>query len=152
MRKIVLFIVLSVVCVGFVSCSNDDDDTATSGSIVGRWIANYVILVYEGQRYEVPADELSDCDNFLEFFDDDTVIIELLYGVNCEHTEISEATWIQSGNTIVVSDFDPADPTRTNTLEVVELTQSLLKIRDLDEIANLEEDDYEDIIRVFKRL
>lgn len=90
MKKYFLFsvMVLATLCVGFTSCSDDDDDGGTDGNVVGKW--SLVSRTLNGSSESVSSSdflEIKSDGTFLEYDGGD-------YGVG---------TWVQSNGKLSIN-------------------------------------------------
>lgn len=71
MKKAFILFMVSLLSVGFISCSSDDDNNVSTNSIVGHWKgSNY--QVYEDENLTKLVEEGSDANYDFKFFDDGT--------------------------------------------------------------------------------
>jgi len=153
MKKAVQLLLVIFISFMIFSCSEDEGGDSLSGDLIGRWVPDYLLITIDGVAYTVDASEFHTCDIFLEFKADNTATIEDYYGESCELVEISNAVWSQDGNSIIFTGFNKDDPQLENIWEILELSTTVLKVRDLNEIASLDdEDDFDDVIRAYRRL
>lgn len=121
-----LVLVFLVATVTLTSCNNDDD--SSSASLIGAWEFSQ-----ESNQSGVLEDyeHTPDCTkDYIEFLSDGA-LKSYFYGsfgpVVCQEF-IDEATWVRVGNTITIT-----EDTETYEAEILELTDSTLKLKSLDD-------------------
>ena len=131
--------IVAMLCVGFTSCSNDDDDVVTGEGIVGTW----KITAVENHFYngKIETDDLTPYEYYRKFNADGTgAEYEYEYGYGWE---IDEFRYTYNGNTLIVN----SDGDITN-MTVHSLTSSTMVV----EYKDTDDDGVDYMIQTFKRV
>lgn len=105
-----MLLLLMMVSLGFVSCSDDDEGSADTSLLYGRWELvrdQGFYYDYDGERVEYDEPIYGE---YYEFFDDGTA---LLYGERCN--------WSLSGNRLTISMYGESETATITSLTGSEL-------------------------------
>lgn len=100
---------LSVMAIGFAtSCSDDDSNGGTSGTLEGKWIYDKTGVAAQGQEALLPYSHQEGCDkDYIEFVSGGSYKEVEYSGSECDvFTETT--TWSRNGNTLTVGTGEDA--------------------------------------------
>lgn len=107
-----MLLLLMMVSFGFVSCSDDDEGSADTSLLYGRWeLVHYqgFYYDYDGQRVEFDEPGYGE---YYEFFDNGTAILS---------GEGEIFTWSLSGNRLTISAYGESETATITSLTGTEL-------------------------------
>ncbi|WP_025124845.1 lipocalin family protein [Myroides odoratimimus] len=136
MKKIFLFVVMTVMGVSTMACSSDDNSSTPDykSSIQGTWKDSKIIYLDKDRKVlgETPASDNNDCGiDEIEFKGEAYTLFSSFKNVQnvCE-SEISKTKFNLKGNLVIIGSEDDLEE-----YEIVELTGKKLVLLDLDKIT-----------------